>query len=131
MAHRGARIVRDGTSFLLTIDDADAVHYAFRRESVDDLREPYEQTGAAYLPLDLSRLQITSIAGYGVMLIEKSIRHLGLDTHVANDGVRSLFRVVANIAELRVVLAEIMQHAGVSAAERRTLSAASLAALPA
>lgn len=131
ISHRGARITPDGASFLVSIDDAEAVHYTFQRKPADALGEPYQQSGAAYLPLDLSRLQTTTIAGYGVMLVEKSIRRLGLDTRVADDGFGSLFRVVTDMAELRAVFGEIMERAGVPAPQRRSLSAASLPALTA
>ena len=94
ISHRGMRLTPAGSTYLLSTDDADAVHFAFYRTSDSRIdREPYQQSGAAYLPLDFSQLRSTSIAGYGVMLVETTIRHLGLDAHVSDDGIRSLFPV--------------------------------------
>ena len=133
ISHRGIRLTPAGHTYLLSTDDADAVHFAFYRTSASRIdREPYQQTGAAYLPLDFSQLRSTSIGGYGVMLVETTIRHLGLDTQVSDDGIRSLFRVVPDIAGLRAVFSEIMTRAGVPLSQRQTLSgAAALLAVPA
>jgi len=121
LSHRGLRLTPSGHSYLLSIDSADAVHFAFYR-TTSLHRQPYQRSGASYLPLDFSQLRTTAIAGYGVMLVEKTIRHLGLDTHVADDGIRSLFRLVTDVAGLHAVFAEIMTRAGVPLAQRQALS---------
>jgi hypothetical protein len=116
--HHGMRMkTAVGGGAMVFAPAAEFFRFAFYpRVLVRAAREPYDHSGAAYLPLSYDDLRATEIPGYGRLLIQRIPEQRPLDHSVSDDGVLSLFRIAGSNEELRRAMVDVARMAGVSAA---------------
>jgi hypothetical protein len=114
--HQGMRLQASRGGAAIFAPAAEFFRFAFySRVLVRGAREPYDHSGAAYLPLSYDELHATEIPGYGRLLIQRTPERRPLDHSVSDDGILSLFRLAGSDEELGRAMVDVARMAGVPA----------------